>query len=150
MKADDPRLEQSRKEAIERVNRVNAMMVTVLKNHLVVEQFMDEFLVASGKKANGSFADKAQHCQSLKPPEVDPSIWNVLTAANQLRNKIAHTLDEVEIKTKMDGVRAHYLAALSDEQQAHAGKLDDVQIAAAAFELCAAYIVAATRAAPAK
>jgi hypothetical protein len=35
MKADDPRLEKPQ-AAIERVNRVNDMM-TVLKNHLVVE-----------------------------------------------------------------------------------------------------------------
>ena len=150
MKADDPRLEKSRKEAIERVNRVNEMMVTVLKNHLVVEQFMDEFLAASGKKANGRFADKAQHCQSLKPPEIDPPIWKVLTAANQLRNKIAHTLDEAEIKTKMDEVRAAYLAALSDQQRPYSEKLDDMRIAAAAFELCAAYLVAATEARAAK
>jgi len=143
MKADDPRLEKSRKEAIERVNRVNEMMVTVLKNHLVVEQFIDEFLKASGKKANGSFADKAQYCQSLKPPEIDPSIWKVLTAVNQLRNKIAHTLDQEEIKTKMGEVRAAYLAALSDQQRPHSEKLDDVRMAAAAFELCGAYLVAA-------
>lgn len=142
--ADDLRLEKSRNEVIERVNRVNEMIVTVLKNHLVVEQFMDEFLVASGKKANGSFADKAQHCESLKPPQIDPPIWKVLTAANQLRNKITHTLDQAEIKTKMDEVRAAYLAALTDQQRPHSEKLDNVRIAAGAFELCGAYLVAAT------
>ena len=144
MKTDDPRLEKSRKEAIERVNRVNEMMVTVLKNHLVVEQFMDEFLMASGKKVDGTFADKTQHCENLKPPEVDPPIWKVLTAANQLRNKIAHTLDQAEIKMKLDEVRTAYFAALSDQQRPHSEKLDDVRIVAAAFELCAAYLVAAT------
>jgi hypothetical protein len=35
-KADEPRLEKRRQEAIERVNRVDEMMVTALKNHLVV------------------------------------------------------------------------------------------------------------------
>ncbi len=95
-------------------------------------------------KANGSFADKAQHCQSLKPPEIDAPIWKVLAAANQLRNKIAHTLDQAEIKIKMDEVRAAYLAVLSDQQRPQSEKLDDVRIAAAAFELCGAYLVAAT------
>lgn len=147
MKSNDPRLEESRRTAIARVNRINETIVTVLKNHLVVEQFMDEFLVASGKKANGSFADKAQDCQNLKPPEIDPPIWKVLTAANRLRNKIAHTLDETEIRTKMDDVRATYLAALSDQQRPHSEGVDDILIAAAAFELCAAYLVAATVAA---
>jgi hypothetical protein len=60
MKTDDPRLKKSRKEAIERVNRVNEMIVTALKNHLVVEQCIDDFLVASGKKANGSFAGESR------------------------------------------------------------------------------------------
>jgi len=69
----------------------------VLKNHLVVEQIMHEFLLASGKKANDSFADKAQHCQNLKPPELDPPVWKVLTHANRLRNKIAHTLDDPNV-----------------------------------------------------
>ena len=147
MKADDPRLEKSRKEAIERVSRVNEMMVTVLKGHLVVEQFMDEFLTAFGKKANGRFADKAQHCQSLKPPEIAAPVWQLLTAVNQLRNKIAHTLDQGEVTTKMDEVRAAYLAALSDKQRPHSEKLDDLHIAAAAFELCGAYLVAATESA---
>jgi len=144
MKTDDPRLEKSRKEAIERVNRVNEMMVTVLKNHLVIEQFMDDLLTTSGKKADGGFVDKMRLCESLKPPEIDPPIWKVLTAANQLWNKIAHTLDQAEIKTKMDKVRTTYLAALSDQQRPHSEKLDDVRIAAAAFELCGAYLVVAT------
>jgi hypothetical protein len=143
MKADDPRLEKSRKEMIERVNRVNEMMVAVLKSHLVVEQFMDEFLMASGKKAGGTFADKMQLCEILKPPEIDLPIWKVLTAGNLLRNKMAHTLDQSEIKTKMDEVRAAYLAALSDQQRPHSEKLDDLRIASAAFEHCAAYLVAA-------
>jgi hypothetical protein len=51
MKADDPRLEGSLREVSEHVNRVNEMIVTVLKNHLVVAQFMDEFLASCGKKA---------------------------------------------------------------------------------------------------
>ena len=74
MKADDPRLEKSLQEAIARAKRVNDMMVTVLKNHLVVEQFMDEFIVARGKKPRGTFADKIDHCERLRPPEVEPEI----------------------------------------------------------------------------
>jgi hypothetical protein len=150
MKADDPRFEKSRQEAIERVNRVNEFVLAVLKNHLVLEQFMDEFLIASGKKAKGSFADKALHCQNLMPPEVDPPVWKMLTHANQLRNKIAHTLDQAEIKLKMDELRAAYLAALSPEQRKAAENLDDAKVAAGAFELCGAYLVAATETAQAR
>ena len=144
MKADDPRLEKARRDAIERVTRINAMILTVLKNHLVVEQFMDEFLVASGQEVEGTFAQKVQASQCLKPPEIDEPIWNVLTAANQLRNKIAHTLEQEEINKKATEVRAAYLAALSEKQRTHSKNVSDVDIAASAFQLCAAYFVAAT------
>jgi len=144
MKDDDPqRFEKSRQETIARVKRVDEMMVTVLKHHLVVEQFMDEFLQASGKMTDGMFADKIERCKALKPSEFRDKDWEVLTKVNRLRNKIAHTLDQAEIKAKMDKVRAAYLAALSDEQRPHSEKLDDIQIAAAAFEDCGAYLVAA-------
>jgi hypothetical protein len=69
--------------------------------------------------------------------------WAVLTKANRLRNKIGHTLDQSEIKSAMDELRAAYLAAMSDQQRPHAEKLDNNQIAAAAFEHCGAYMVAA-------
>jgi hypothetical protein len=143
MKADDPRLETSREEMIERVNHFNDMMLTVLKNHLVVEQFMNEFLMSSGEKADGKFVDKIQHCENLKPQDIEPPIWKVLNTGNQLRNKIAHTLDRAEIKKKVDEMRAAYLAALTDQQRPHSEKLDDLHIVAAAFELCGAYLVAA-------
>ena len=48
MKSDDARLEMSRKKLLERVEKVNELILAVLKNHLVVEQFMDEFLRTSG------------------------------------------------------------------------------------------------------
>lgn len=146
MKADDPRLEKSRQEAIARVARVTEMMVTVLKNHIVVEQFMDEFLTVSGRKAKGTFADKAQSCQDLKSPEIEPALWEVLKKANLLRNKIAHTLDQAEIQVKMHELRAAYLGALSDQQRPHSETLDDIRVAAAAFELCGAYLFGATEA----
>jgi hypothetical protein len=47
-------------------------------------------------------------------------------------------------------MRAAYLAALTPTQAKAAEKLDDVRIAAAAFELCGAYLVAATEAARAR
>jgi hypothetical protein len=63
---------------------------------------------------------------------------------NQLRNKIAHTLDQAKIKLKMDELRAACLAALSPEQRNTAENLDDIKTATGAFELCGAYLVAAT------
>jgi hypothetical protein len=34
-------------------------------------------------------------------------------AANELRNKIAHTFEQAKIKAKMDALRAAYLTALT-------------------------------------
>ena len=71
-------------------------------------------------------------------------------AANELRNKIAHTFDQAKIKAKMDALRAAYLAALAANQAEAAKKLDDARIAASACELCGAYVAVATEAAQAR
>jgi hypothetical protein len=150
VKTDDPRLEESRNKLLERVQKINDRILTVLKNHLVVEQFMNDFLDVSSKKHEGlTFAEKAKLCQELKPAEIEPPIWNVLDAANKLRNKIAHTLDEEEIQPKMDKLRDAYLSALTPTQRKGTEELDDVRIAASAFELCGSYLVGATVAAQA-
>lgn len=151
MKADDPRLEESRKKALERIQKVNDMILTVLKNHVVVEQFMNDFLDVSGRKhLRLTFDKKSKRCKGLKPAEIDPPIWKVLDAGNALRNKIAHTLDQAQIQSKMDELRAAFLAALTPEQAKGMKELDDVRIAGEAFALCGAYLVAATDAVQAR
>jgi hypothetical protein len=145
MKTDDPRLEAGRKKLSERIQKINDLMLTVLKNHLILEQFMDEFLDASGEQYEGlTFSEKAKLCEDQRPAEVDPPIWKVLAAANTLRNKIVHTIDQAQIQSKMDELRVAYLAALTPTQARGVEKLDDVRIAAAACELCGAFLVVAT------
>jgi len=80
------------------------------------------------------------------PPEIEAPIWDLITTVNYLRNKIARSLDQDEIQSKVDDVRVEYLAALTPEQQKHARGLLDIRITAGAFELCGAYIVGATEA----
>lgn len=150
MQADDPRLEAKRQELFERIKKMDELMVTVLKNHIGLEQFMSEYLEASGKnREEMSFYEKAEACEELNPPEVEAAIWEVVYAANELRNKIAHTFDRAKIKAKMDALRAAYLAALTETQRKSGEKLDDARIAAGACELCGAYLVIATEAAKA-
>jgi hypothetical protein len=144
VKTDDPRLKESRKKAVERIQKIDEMMLTVLKNHLVVEQFMNDFLDVSGKKHDKlSFAEKARLCEELKPAEIETAIWTVLTATNRLRNKIAHTLDQLEIQYETSTLRTDFLAALTSEQAEAMKELDNVRIAGEAFQLCGAYLVAA-------
>jgi hypothetical protein len=120
-------------------------LLDALEQHLILEQFMNEFLDASGKKYDDlTFAKKTELCEELKRAEIDPPIWKVLTAVNRLRNKIAHTFDHAEIQAKMDAVRAAYLAALTPTQAKGVEKLDDARIAPNACELCGGYLVVAT------
>jgi hypothetical protein len=50
MKSDDPRLEKTRQEMFDRVEKMNALTLAVLRSHLLAEQCMSEYIVASGKK----------------------------------------------------------------------------------------------------
>jgi len=38
VKTDDPRLEESRNKLLDRVQKINDLKLTVLKNHLMVEE----------------------------------------------------------------------------------------------------------------
>jgi hypothetical protein len=66
-------------------------------------------------------------------------------AANELRNKIAHTFDEAKIKQKLAALRTAYIAVQNSSALVEAAKsLTDAQLAASAMELCGAYLVVAT------
>lgn len=147
MRADDPRLKMKLQELFDRRKQINELILTVLQNHLTVEQFINELLGVSGKSRRGTFQGKVDKCKLLKPAEIDAKIWHLLKTANELRNKIAHTFDQTKIQAKLSELRKIYLAALTPEQAKHAETLDDTKMAASAFELCGAYIAAASDAA---
>jgi hypothetical protein len=148
IKSDDPRLEESRKKLVERAKKIDNRILAVLKNHIALEQFMSEFLEASSLKHDDlTFKEKAKLCKGLNPEEIDPQVWNVLQAINGLRNKIAHTLDQAQIQTKMDELRAAYLASLTLKQAEAERQLDDARIAASACEHCVGYFALAIDAA---
>jgi hypothetical protein len=145
MNSADPRLEKSRKELLERIKKIDELMLILLKYHVGLEQFLSKFLEASGKAPEDlSFYQKVDESEGLNPSEVDTAIWEVLYAANELRNKIAHTFDQAKIKTKMDALRAAYLAALTPTQAETSKALDDAKIAVAAMGLCGAFLCVAT------
>jgi hypothetical protein len=144
VKSDDPRLIESHKRLTERIAKLDDMILTVLKNHIAVEQFMGELLEAHGKKSDDlTFADKIKACKARNAPEIEKPIWDLLKEANKLRNTIAHKMDEKEIKAQMDVVRAAYYAALSKEQADAAKTMTDPQIAMSALIPCGSYIVVA-------
>src|SRR5437868_4103078 len=107
VKIDDPRLEKAHAEMTERVRKYDERMLTVMKNHLGVEQFLNELLSAASRRWKGRMCggkiDIARG--ELDLPEIEPAIWKVLEAGNTLRNKIAHGADESVIAAKMTAVR---------------------------------------------
>lgn len=147
MKADDPLLEAKLQNLTDRVKRMDELLVTIVKNHIGLEQFMSEFLEASGEDdpEDLSFFEKIEACEEHNPEEIEAAMWQVFYKANELRNKIAHTFDEAKVKQKLDALRAAYVASLNTPAQKEAAKkLTDAQLAASAIQLCGAYIVVAT------
>jgi uncharacterized protein YutE (UPF0331/DUF86 family) len=59
-----------------------------------------------------------QKCKLLAKNEGDAELWDVLDAANQLRNTIAHTLSIEKIAEKMKQLKERYFAFLTEKQAA--------------------------------
>ena len=154
MRTDDPRLEKSRKEMIERVERMNALTLAVLRSHLLAEQCMGHYIVTSGKKPKWvqkqKFSTKMERCKKLAKGDGDDELWGVLNAANQLRNTIAHTLSSEKIAEKMQLLKERYLACLTAEQAAGLADQPDDYIAQSACVTCAGFIATLTDRLPGK
>jgi uncharacterized protein YutE (UPF0331/DUF86 family) len=77
---------------------------------------MSDYILSSGVKRKWlrekTFSDKMQKCKMLNKEE------NVLKAANQLRNTIAHTLSTDKIADKMAQLKEKYFASLTEKQVA--------------------------------
>jgi hypothetical protein len=154
VKTDDPRLEKSRKEMFERVEKMNALTLAVLRSHLLAEQCMGDYIIASGKKPKWvqkqEFWTKMERCKKLAKDEGDGELWGVLDAANQLRNTIAHTLSSDKIAEKMRQLKDRFLACLTAEQAAGLADQSDDYIAQSACLTCAGFIATLTDRLPKK
>jgi maltooligosyltrehalose synthase len=148
MKTDDPRLEQAHKEMTARVERYNERMLTVIKNHLACEDCLNQLLASAGRKWKGKkFSGKFDIAKKeIKPSEVEPVIWDLIDAGNQLRNAVAHGHAESKIAAKMAKLREAYLAALTPFQRQHAQDLTETQLVVNGFGLGGAFIIAAAEA----
>jgi hypothetical protein len=145
VKSDDPRLVESQKRLAERVNSLNALILEVLKNHVVVEQFMSEFLDVYGKQSGDMmFYAKMKACKEEKPEIVEEQVWTLLCKCNRLRNSLAHKMDAAEIITNTDAVRDAYIKCLSERHAAGVKEMKNEIMAASALQHCGSYIVVAT------
>jgi hypothetical protein len=64
---------------------------------------------------------------ALSPKEDKDPLWSVFWAINQLRNKIAHKLDSIEIDERMKYLRKTYIGILGSNQTADAEKRTDAE-----------------------
>jgi hypothetical protein len=144
MKTDDRRLEQARKEMFERIERMDKLTLATLRSHLLAEQCMSDYIVASGVKrkwlCKKTFWDKMQKCKMLAKENGKDPLWDVLEAANQLRNTIAHTLSMDKMADKMAQLKEKYLASLTEKQAAGLKDQPDEFIAQSACVTCAGFI----------
>jgi hypothetical protein len=144
VKTDDPRLEKARKEMLERIEKMDKLTLATLRSHLLAEQCMNDYILANGIKRKRlrkkTFWDKIQKCRVLAKEESKDDLWDVLDAANQLRNTIAHTLSMDEIEGKMARLRGKFLASLTEKQAAGLKDEPDASVAESACVICAGFI----------
>lgn len=144
MKIDDPRLIESSKRLTERLAKYDERIVTVLKNHLAVEQSLnDPLAVASRRWKRRSFAGKIDVAKQLFLPELNQELWDVLGAGNDLRNAVAHGHKEGTVAARMTDLRKAYLASVSPEQRKGIEEMTDPQLVMTAFNYCWSYLVVA-------
>jgi hypothetical protein len=145
MKTDDERLEKTRTEMFERVERIDALTLAVIKGHLLIEQTMDAFLEASLPHPGYilgrlMFANKSYLCRSMSFDESGDKAWIVLSAVNALRNDIVHEMDPGDIKKGMDSLRTIFLGILTPEQAKGLKGQPDQYIAQSACVHCAGFL----------
>jgi hypothetical protein len=132
----------------ERVNKMDALTLAVLRSHLLAEQCMGDYLVANGKKPSwirkNRFATKMKRCKDFSKGENANELWRVLSAANQLRNTIAHTLSSEKIAEQLQLLKKLYFACLTEKQAADLAKQPDHYIAQSACVSCAGFIASLT------
>jgi hypothetical protein len=145
MDINDPRLEEAHKNMVERVERYDERIVTVLKCHLSTEQALDDLLRAASRRwKRRTFAGKIDLAQKLFLPELDEPMWAVLKAGNDLRNAVAHGHKEGTLTQRMADLRRALLTWVSPEQEPGVEGMTDPQMVSTAFFQCASFIVVAT------
>jgi hypothetical protein len=144
VKIDDKQLEEARQKAFERIEKMDKLTLAVLRSHLGAEQCLNDYLTANGVKrrwfGKKTFWDKMQKGKLVAKDEGKDPLWDVLDAANQLRNTIAHSLSIDKIEAKMATLKNKYLGLLTEKQVAGLKGQPDDFIAMSACSTCAGFI----------
>jgi len=139
--------EAAHKKFKEDLERLDNMILVLLKNQIIVERFMIAFLEAHGKDPKHFFftGDKIKGCSDIDPPEVGKEHWELLKLCSYVRNELAHSLDNDKLKIALDNVRNAYLAVTDNEAQKKSIRdMDGTQMVISALCHCGSLIVIAT------
>ena len=83
----------------------------ILKGHLLIEEVLSDVLVESLKESNPlgikvsermMFAEKLRFAWALNSDALDECVWRWLKELNQIRNKMAHTVEPVNIEARIN------------------------------------------------
>jgi hypothetical protein len=138
---------QAHERSKNHVERVDNMILTVVKAQIIVEGFMTSFLEAHGRNPKHFFftAPKIKECKRIDPPEVGQTMWDLLSLCTYVRNELVHSLDDQQIKSRMTAVRAVYMAVTENERQKQGIQdMNDTQMVTSAIYDCGSRIVIAT------
>jgi hypothetical protein len=145
MDIDYPRFDEALRNLLDRVQKYDERIVTILKCHLGVEQVLNDLLrEASRQWRRRSFAGKIDVAEKLFLPELDPLMWAALKAGNNLRNAVAHGHKDGTVTQRRPDLRKALLEWASPEQRPGIEGMADPQMVSTSFFRCASFIVVAT------
>jgi hypothetical protein len=141
---------ESRKKFDEDLKRVDDMILFVLKAQMVVERFMIELLEAHDRDPKQFFftGQKIPECRDkIDPPEVGKAWWDLLELCSHVRNELAHSLDNDQLKLKSEKAREAYLALTPNERMKQGiREMTDTHMVTNAICDCGSLVMMATEA----
>lgn len=140
-------LADSRKRFEEHINRVDDMILTVLKAQIAVERCMSSILLERGIDPKHFLftAGKIKECKKIEPALVSKEIWELFEKCTHVRNELAHSLDDDLVAKKSELVREAYIATTESEVQKQSYRdMNHTQVVTSAFYYCGLLIMLAS------
>jgi hypothetical protein len=143
MPEDFAHLDKYRAEYEKHLGEVDEVALHILKGHLIIESVLDNLLAQIffyPKYIRLSFTQKAQLARAYALRKNEFPIWNFLTAINEMRNAIAHSLSGERRARKMEQVRRLYFTEMGKEFAASRHGYPDHLIVVMACSLCTGFL----------
>ena len=129
------------KRFAEQMQAIDELTVVILKGHLLIEEILERIItkfVHHGNyvlNAGLRFRQLVAIARSIDADTHDNGIWDVILAANKLRNQLAHSLNPEQRRQKVDQFKAVYAGFYTE-----APDRPDPEIAKCAFAMCLGFL----------